>query len=53
MTYALVFFGLVLIEAAILMAAAVLLVRRVDLSGRPVRRVSVEYEDGTVHIYQP
>lgn len=52
MTYALVFFGLVLIEAAILMAA-VLLLRRVDLSGRPVRRVSVEYEDGTVHIYQP
>ena len=52
MTYALVFVGLVLIEAAILMAA-VLLLRRVDLSGRPVRRVSVEYEDGTVHVYQP
>lgn len=52
MTYALAFVGLVLVEAAILMAA-VLLVRRVDLSGRPVRRVSVEYEDGTVHIYQP
>lgn len=52
MTYALVFVGLVLIEAAILMAA-VLLLRRVNLSGRPVRRVSVEYEDGTVHIYQP
>lgn len=52
MTYALVFVGLVLIEAAILMAA-VLLLRRVDLSGRPIRRVSVEYEDGTVHIYQP
>lgn len=52
MTYALVFFGLALIEAAILMTA-VLLLRRVDLSGRPVRRVSVEYEDGTVHTYQP
>lgn len=52
MTYTLVFVGLVLIEAAILMAA-VLLLRRVDLSGRPVRRVSVEYEDGTVHVYQP
>lgn len=52
MTYALVFVGLALIEAAILMAA-VLVLRRVDLSGRPVRRVSVEYDDGTVQIYQP
>ena len=52
MTYALVFIGLALIEAAIL-TAAVLLLRRVDLSGRPVRRVSVEYEDGTVQVYQP
>lgn len=52
MTYALVFIGLAVIEAAILMAA-VLVLRRVDLSGRPVRRVSIEYEDGTVQIYQP
>lgn len=52
MTYALVFIGLAVIEAAILMAA-VLVLRRVDLSGRPVRRVSIEYDDGTVQIYQP
>ena len=52
MTYALVFVGLVLIEAAIL-TAVVLLLRRVNLSGRPVRRVSIEYEDGSEEIYQP
>jgi len=52
MTYALVFLGLAVIEAAIL-TAVVLLLRRVDLSGRPIRRVTVEYEDGTVQIYQP
>ena len=52
MTYALVFFGLAVIEAAIL-TAAVLLLRRVDMSGRSIRRVTVEYEDGTVQVYQP
>ena len=52
MTYALVFFCLAVIEAAILMAA-VLLIRRVDMSGRPIRRVTVEYEDGTIQVYQP
>ena len=52
MTYALVFFGLAVIEAAIL-TAVVLLLRRTDMSGRPIRRVTVEYEDGTVQVYQP
>ena len=52
MTYAMIFIGLALVEAAIL-TAVVLLLRRADLSGRPVRRVSVEYEDGTIQVYQP
>ena len=52
MTYALVFLGLAVIEAAIL-TAVVLLLRRADMSGRPIRRVTVEYEDGTLQVYQP
>ena len=52
MTYTMIFVCLALIEAAIL-TAAVLLLRRAGLAGRPVRRVTVEYEDGTVQVYQP
>lgn len=52
MNYTLVVIGLAVIEAAIL-TAAVLLLRRVGMSGRPVRRVTIEYEDGTVQVYHP
>ena len=52
MTYALVFIGLAVMEASIL-TAALLLLRRAAMSGRPVHRVSVEYEDGTIQVYQP
>jgi len=52
MTYALLFFGLVVIEAVIL-TAVVLLLWRTDMPDRPIRRITVEYEDGTVQVYQP
>ena len=52
MIYTLVFLGLAMIEATLL-TVVVLLLRRADMFGRPVRRVTVEYEDGTIQVYQP